>query len=93
MLRSAELEASAASEWYAERDAFAAERFRIALDEAVEQIARFPGAGHPVPGDQSARRVHLDGFPFWVLYEERPESIRILAVAHEKRNPAYWREP
>ena len=41
------LEASAASDWYAARDAKAAEDFRIALDETVDQVAALPGVGSP----------------------------------------------
>jgi hypothetical protein len=30
-------------------------------------------------------------FPFSVVYRLRPEEIVILAVAHQKRKPGYWR--
>ena len=87
------LEATAASDWYAKHAANAGEAFRIALDETVERIAELPGVGHQFPGEPSVRRVHLRGFPFWVLYEEAAGELIVLAVAHEKRKPDYWREP
>lgn len=87
------LEASAASDWYAARDAKVAEDFRIALDEVVEQVAALPGVGSPWPGEPGLRRAHLRGFPFWVVYEESAVAVTIVAVAHEKRKPTYWREP
>lgn len=93
VLRQAVLEASAASDWYAALDPKVAEEFRIALDETVAQIAALPGAGSPWPGEAGVRRAHLRGFPYWVVYEERAGAVVILAVAHEKRKPAYWREP
>ena len=49
------LEASAASDWYAARDAKVAEDFRIALDETVEQVAALPGVGSPWPGEPGVR--------------------------------------
>jgi plasmid stabilization system protein ParE len=93
ILRQAMLEASAASDWYAARDAKVAEDFRIALDETVDQVAALPGVGSPWPGEPGVRRAHLRGFPYWVVYEEGAEAVTILAVAHEKRRPTYWREP
>lgn len=27
------------------------------------------------------------------VYEESVEAVTVLAVAHEKRKPTYWREP
>lgn len=87
------LEASAASDWYAARDTKVAEDFRTALDEVVEQVAGLPGVGSAWPGEPGVRRVHLRGFPYWVVYEESAGAITILAVAHEKRRPTYWREP
>lgn len=35
----------------------------------------------------------VEGFPFWVAYEEVSGDVRILSIAHQKRNPNYWREP
>ena len=87
------LEASAASDWYAARDAKVVENFRIALDETVDQVAAVPGVGSPWPGEPGVRRAHLRGFPYWLVYEEGAEAVTILAVAHEKRKPTYWREP
>ena len=30
-------------------------------------------------------------FPYTVIYSLRDEQIRVLALAHEKRRPFYWR--
>ncbi|MDP2270150.1 MAG: type II toxin-antitoxin system RelE/ParE family toxin [Archangium sp.] len=93
VLRRAVLEATAASDWYAERDLRAAEEFRIALDETVANLAELPGSGHLWPGHEGVRRARVRGFPFWVVYEEFADGITVLAIAHQKRNPNYWREP
>ena len=92
LLRRAVFEACGASDWYEVRDAEVAENFRAALDAAIERIAAFPGIGTPWPGEPTVRRVLLRGFPYAVVYEEAADELIVLAVAHEKRRPAYWRE-
>ena len=38
-------------------------------------------------------RRHFDReFPYALIYVERPDRIMVLAVAHFKRRPDYWRE-
>lgn len=37
------------------------------------------------------RRKVLHRFPFSLIYTVEPDRIRILAVAHHKRRPEYWR--
>lgn len=41
---------------------------------------------------QPVRRHFGETFPYAVLYVEKPDHIIILAVAHFKRRPGYWRE-
>lgn len=36
------------------------------------------------------RRVLLSKFPYAVLFLELADDIRIIAVAHLKRDPEYW---
>jgi toxin ParE1/3/4 len=37
------------------------------------------------------RRFPLQHFPFFVIYRERADELQIVALAHEKRKPNYWR--
>jgi hypothetical protein len=37
------------------------------------------------------RRVMLHRFPYFVVFRELPHKIQIIAVAHAKRRPGYWR--
>lgn len=34
----------------------------------------------------------LRGFPFLLIYRETAASVEILAVAHGRRRPGYWRD-
>jgi plasmid stabilization system protein ParE len=80
--------------WYERRRAGLGLVFLEAIDAALEFIAGFPEAGSPVtdvPRDLGVRRVPVRRFPFHVVYLELPGVIRILAFAHDRRLPGYWR--
>jgi plasmid stabilization system protein ParE len=82
-------EANSAIRWYRERSSKAGEAFISELGEAIELISKSP---HRWPYfDEDYRRSPLIRFPYWIIYFETPEKIRILAVAHGRRRPGYWR--
>ncbi|MGH9603401.1 MAG: type II toxin-antitoxin system RelE/ParE family toxin [Terriglobales bacterium] len=88
---SAELEA--ATLWYeSQRPGLGAE-FLDSLDAALRHIGRWPKAGAPVPDladDLPVRRVPVGRFPYHVVYLEMAEEIRVVAIAHDRRQPGYW---
>ena len=58
-----------------------------------ERIALWPEIGRRVPGvpdDVPARRLPVNRFPYHVAYLEWEGTIRILAFAHDSREPGYW---
>lgn len=59
------------------------------IERAVEQIAAHPEACQLV-GPQVRRKL-LWRFPFSLIYAVYPDRIRIVALAHQKRRPFYWR--
>lgn len=59
------------------------------VEQALEFVARMPLAGVPVR--QNVRKVVLRRFPYALFYEIVDESVRIVAVAHQRRRPGYWR--
>jgi len=83
-------EADAARLWYFERNPQVSQAFLAALDAAVEGIAASPRRWPRVHGKY--RRYLLRKFPFSVVYLERTESVEVIAVAHHRRRPGYWRE-
>lgn len=44
-----------------------------------------------VAASLGVRRKLLRRFPFAIVFIELADSIRVLAVAHGARRPAYWR--
>jgi plasmid stabilization system protein ParE len=83
----ADAEALDAYDWYAARDHMAAENFRSALLEAMDQIAERPELSPPFDG--SVRRRLLHGFPYGVLYEAGADTIFVVAIMHLYRQPDY----
>lgn len=78
----AELEAAAI--FYAERDPSAARRFMKAVRAKLNSLWRTPGLG-------DVRAVIVPKFPYRVVYRLAPRVIHVLAFAHMKREPGYWR--
>jgi plasmid stabilization system protein ParE len=76
--------------WYRQRNASVATEFRIAVSDVVRDIAQTPQRW---PGYlYGTRRFALERFPFSVIYLDDPDIVRIVAVAHAKRKPGYWRQ-
>jgi plasmid stabilization system protein ParE len=59
------------------------------IQRAIGSISEFPEAAPLVRGRVRKRLVAK--FPYALVYSVRPDEIRILAVAHLKRRPFYWR--
>ena len=36
------------------------------------------------------RRFSLHRFPYNVIYQIKPDLLRVIAVAHQSRRPGYW---
>jgi plasmid stabilization system protein ParE len=82
-------EARAARRWYGRRSAALANQFVAELDEAVRQIAAAPGQWPPHL--HGTRVYRLRRFPYLVIYRETAISVQVVAVAHGRRRPGYWR--
>ena len=88
-LEEAVIEAAAAARWYAERSPTAAVRFSAELDEAEAAILARPDAW-PLAAFGN-RRYLLRRFPFSVVYRIERAGVLIVAVAHGRRLPNYWK--
>jgi len=82
-------EAESAAHWYAERSLAAAAQFSAELDDAEAAIVERPEAWPPF--DHGTRRYLLRRFPFSVVYRIEKFRILIVAVAHGRRRPGYWK--
>jgi toxin ParE1/3/4 len=82
-------EFEAADDWYLTRSPDASLEFLSDVHDALEDISvsprRWPTHLH------GTRRLVLQRFPFSIVYLEDSEVVTIVAVAHSKRKPGYWR--
>jgi toxin ParE1/3/4 len=60
------------------------------IDHALRQIGTFPDSSPLVLGP--VRKKVVGGFPYSVIYSEIDETVVVLAVAHQRRRPFYWRD-
>ena len=82
-------EARAATQWYRERSSSAADAFLAELDRAVERIAEDPEMWPWYV--RGTRRYVFQRFPFYLVYREIAGKLQIVAVAHGRRRPGYWK--
>ena len=77
-------------DWYLERSAQAAVRFANAVDAALVAIAADPMRFVAV--DAIHRECRVRKFPFRIVYRLAGNRVLVVAVAHAKRRPGYWRD-
>ncbi len=88
-IAAARAEFDQAFDWYAERSVGAALGFATAMDVAVESIAADPGRFvHTYSG---CRLCRMKRYPYCVIFQLSGDTITVVAVAHAKRRPGYWR--
>lgn len=75
--------------WYRERNALTADAFRTEVFHVIDRIGQMP-LGRPADEEGMRHRV-LRRFPYSVIYEVLGSTITVLAVAHHRRKPNYWR--
>ena len=85
----ASAEAEAALEWYSARSAFAAFAFLLELNHAVTSVSETPQRWPR--HEKNIRKYVFPKFPFVLYYQLTEQKIQIIAVAHSKRRPDYWK--
>lgn len=89
----AELRAGVA--WYEDRGLGLGDRFEAAVDEIVDTVVEWPDSGAVWPGWDSipvVRSRRVADFPYRLVYLVLPDVLVVVAFAHQKRTPGYWRD-
>lgn len=89
----AELRADVA--WYEERGVGLGDLFEVAVDDLVDTVLEWPESGAVWPGWDSSpvvRSRRVAGFPYRLVYFVHATELVVVALAHEKRKPGYWRD-
>lgn len=82
-------EVDRARDWYRQRNPVAGAAFVLELDRAVTHIQEAPERWPRFT--PTTRRFVLPRFPFDVIYRAHGRHLEVVAVAHHKRRPGYWR--
>ena len=85
----AKREIDEAAEFYDSEDPGLGGAFLDAVERAFKQIQAFPDSS-PI-SLAPVRTKALSAFPFSVIYWVNDDVIIVLAVAHHRRQPGYWR--
>lgn len=75
--------------WYRERNALIADAFRAEVFDTIDRIGDAPLAKSAETTGMRRRVLHR--FPYSVFYEVHDNTVMVLAVAHHRRRPDYWR--
>ncbi len=77
--------------WYEHRRSGLGGEFFDAVSATLLLIEANPEIGTTIATDSQTRRAVVVRFPYQVVYRLRPAEIVIVAVAHLKRRPGYWK--
>jgi plasmid stabilization system protein ParE len=89
ILDSAQAEFKEAFDFYESRQPGVGDKLTADFELAVAEILRNPSIGRRLAG--GVRRWSLHQFPYALVYQTSPDFILIVAVAHFRRKPYYWR--
>ena len=77
--------------WYESRRPGLGAELYDAVKATIESIERQPEIGATAYEDAKSRRVLVTHFPYQVVYRLEDAEIVILAIAHLKRRPGFWK--
>lgn len=77
--------------YYDEKYPGRGQRFAGAVERSLMLISEFPLA-YPVLYEPDIRSAKVARFPYRVVYVVVAANVDVIAVAHAKRRPGYWRD-
>ena len=85
----AEAELNEGAAYYARAREGLGEAFLAEVRRSLDAVLETPLAGTLVEND--IRWWVVRRFPYSIIYRVRADHLRVLAIAHHKRRPFYWR--
>jgi toxin ParE1/3/4 len=89
LLPEAEDDISEAAGFYNDRVDRLGDRFVTAVEVALLRVGENPHEGPEA--DKDVRKLRVKRFPYNLIYRILPSHVLVLAVAHHRRRPTYWR--
>ena len=75
---------------YFDRNPIVAKSFQLETEHAVEMILEDPNRWLKLTS--SERKYVFPRFPFNLIYRVKMDTVEVVAVAHQKRRPGYWKK-
>ncbi len=94
VLDEAETELAEAATWYETQRAGLGREFLSAIEEALGRLMETPSIAISPPGVSAslgARSVFVKRFPYSIVFVEHDGDLWVVAFAHQRRRPGYWR--
>lgn len=86
----AEVEINEAAEYYSNSRPGLGKEFLDEIDRSVAEIRINPNQFPLVSA--AARKKLVNRFPFTIYFRVTNNEIRIVAIAHQSREPFYWKD-
>lgn len=85
----AEAELIEAAQFYEARVPQLGGQFLATAEESLSAVLGAPDRWRIIEAD--VRRYAMRRFPYFIYYRILPDHVRVLAFAHHRRHPDYWR--
>lgn len=82
-----------AATWYETQRSGLSDTFLGAVEASLVRVGEWPEAAPLVGGLsdlETVRSAPVRRYPYRIIYVVHDEEIRVLAVAHNRREPRYW---
>jgi plasmid stabilization system protein ParE len=89
-LEPAQIEFEEAVNYYNRQREHLGDEFAAEVLNAINRIVTHPEAWTRL--SNRTRRCRTNRFPYSVIYQIRGDKILVVALAHSKRKPKYWRD-
>jgi toxin ParE1/3/4 len=86
----ADSELRAAANYYEDRVSGLGDEFLADVERACLRLSEHQALGPRLDSDH--RRLALRRFPFGLIYRLSSSKVQIVAVAHRRKRPGYWRQ-
>jgi plasmid stabilization system protein ParE len=87
-------EGEEAASWYESQRNGLGREFREALAQSIDNLRNNYVSGTIWPGllgERGVRRIRMGRFPYHVVFIGDDQKTIVLAIAHQRRRPGYWR--
>jgi len=84
----AEREIEETADYYETQEAGLGFQFVQELNRAIAFVLQFPNAWSPI--SKRSRRCLLRRFPYSVIYSVQQDTVTIVTVVHQRRDPKKW---